>query len=117
TMSHGTLRRLRVAMAGLASDTAGWRDVAVLTRQVLLEAQAHGNSSGLEIPKHPLLPNGNQWEEMYCKTLPTPTELRVTAVPWHPDAPSGKALAAVREDLRQVHLGPDSAHRRDFEPC
>lgn len=117
TMTHGTLRRLRDAMAGLATGSAGWRDVAALTRQVLLEAQARGNTSGLEVPKHPLLPNGNQWEEMHCKTLPTARGLRVTAIPWHPDTSGGRALAAAEEDLRQVHLGPDSAHRRDFERC
>lgn len=114
---RGTLRRLRDTMAGLAVGTAGWRDVAALTRQVLLEAQARGNTAGLEVPVGAFLPSAPQWEQLCCMTLPTARGLRVTAIPWHPDVPDDKAARVAADDLRQVHLGPESTQRRHLESC
>lgn len=114
---RGTLRRLRDALAGLAGSEVGWRDVAALTRQILLEAQARGNTSGLEVPRGTRLPSREQWGEMHCQTLPSARGLRITAQPWHPAVANEKAAHASEEDLRQVHLGQDSPHRRHLEPC
>ncbi|MFF9644196.1 protein DpdF [Kitasatospora aureofaciens] len=117
TFGTGTLRRLGDALAGLATNEAGWRDVAALTRQVLLEAHARGNTSRLEVPVDPLLPSRDQWQEVHCQTLPSTRGLRVSATPWHPEVPSGKAEQAAYDDLRQVHLGLESPHRRRLEHC
>ncbi|MFJ4202325.1 protein DpdF [Streptomyces sviceus] len=114
--SRGTLRRLRDALAGLESGTSGWRDVAALLRQVLLEAQARGNNTGLVVPSHPLLPSHEQWSEIHCDVMPNERGLYITAKPWHPPVPESDAAAVARVDLRQVHLGRDAEHRRHLEP-
>ncbi|KAB8171195.1 DEAD/DEAH box helicase [Streptomyces sp. 3MP-14] len=112
--AHGTLRRLRDA---LASGTAGWRDLASLTRQILLEAQARRNTTGLTVPLDPRLPSREQWEAMKCRTgaLPGGERLRITATPWHPPVPDGLPRKAAEEDLRQILLGRDSDQRRKLE--
>ena len=43
--ADGSSRRLGDALRGIHSGAAGWRDVAALTRQVLLEARARNNDS------------------------------------------------------------------------
>ncbi|MFF4150142.1 protein DpdF [Streptomyces sp. NPDC001651] len=110
----GTLRRLRDA---LVSGSSGWRDIASLTRQILLEAQARENTSGFTVPLLPQLPTRDQWEEMLCHAglRDGGSNVWVTALPWHPPAPDGAARTAAEADLRQVHLGVDSPHRRKLE--
>ncbi|MET9218651.1 protein DpdF [Streptomyces sp. NPDC003300] len=118
TTATGTLRRLRDALADLAAhrtDAVGWRDIAALTRQVLLEAAVRGNQAGLEVPLDPALPNREQWDQMACRTLPTRGGLRVFALEWHPRALTSQALESAREDLKQIRLGQDSPHRRHLE--
>lgn len=112
--ARGTLRRLRDAME---SDSAGWRDIASLTRQILLEAQARENTTGLTIPLDPQLPTREQWEEMRCQTglIRGGSHLWVTATPWHPPVRDDVSRSAAEEDLRQVFLGPDSSQRRKLE--
>ena len=53
----GLQRRLTDAVRGLGTHRASKVDVAVLTRQVLLDAAARGNNAGLVIPLDPALPD------------------------------------------------------------
>ncbi|GGW33955.1 hypothetical protein GCM10010503_07550 [Streptomyces lucensis JCM 4490] len=118
TTATGTLRRLRDALADRAAhrtDAVGWRDIAALTRQVLLEAAVRGNHAGLKVPLDAALPSREQWEQMACRTLPTGGGLRVFALEWHPRALTPQAQQSAREDLKQIHLGEDSPHRRHLE--
>ncbi|MEU6578178.1 protein DpdF [Streptomyces sp. NPDC046805] len=119
SMATGTLRRLEDALAdraGHRADAVGWRDIAALTRQILLEAAVRGNNAGLEVPLDPALPSREQWEQMACRTLPTERGLRVFALPWHPRELTPEAQESAREDLKQIYLGVDSPHRRHLEP-
>ncbi|MFK0279845.1 protein DpdF [Streptomyces sp. NPDC090499] len=112
--AKGTLRRLRDA---LVSGSSGWRDIASLTRQILLEAQARENTSGFTVPLLPQLPTRDQWEEMRCQTALRDggSNVWVTALPWHPRVSDDASRTAAEEDLRQVYLGEDSPHRRKLE--
>ncbi|WP_346267899.1 protein DpdF [Streptomyces sp. SID4956] len=112
--ARGTLRRLRDA---LMSQSVGWRDIASLTRQILLEARARENTTGLTVPLDPRLPTREQWEKMRCQTglVGGGTHLWLTATPWHPPVRDDVARKAAEEDLRQVYLGEDSPHRRKLE--
>ncbi|MFF0109464.1 protein DpdF [Streptomyces hirsutus] len=115
----GTLRRLQDALADQAAQhtqAVAWRDIAALTRQVLLEAAVRGNHTGLDVPLDPALPSREQWEQMACRTLPTERGLRVFAQPWHPRALTPEAQDSAQKDLEQVYLGVDSPHRRHLEP-
>jgi superfamily II DNA helicase RecQ len=113
----GTLRRLKDALDGLAEQTASWRDVAALTRQILLEAQASGNTYGLSIPPGAPLPTREQWEQMHCHALPDSRRVLVTARPWHPGGEDQKADEAATYDLEQVHLGESLQPQLELEPC
>src|SRR4051812_43953864 len=74
----GTCRRLRDALIGLSGGPARWRDVAALTRQVLLEHQARtGVRDTLSVPQHPHLPDEPQWKSARCTVLPTVEGMRV----------------------------------------
>lgn len=112
--AKGTLRRLRDALTG---EPGGWRDLASLTRQILLEAQARENTSGFTIPLLPWLPTREQWEEMRCQTAIRDggTNVWVSALPWHPPVPDAVSRQAAQEDLRQIYLGEDSPHRRKLD--
>lgn len=112
--TKGTLRRLRDA---LASGSSGWRDIASLTRQILLEAQARENTSGFTVPLLSQLPTRDQWEEMLCHAglRDGGSNVWVTALPWHPPVSDDTSRTAAKEDLRQVYLGEDSPHRRKLE--
>lgn len=113
-----TARRLGDALSGLHAAAAGWRDVAALTRQVLLEANAHGNASPLIVPAEPPLPTVSQWKAARCTALPTAARtLRIWAEPWCPASPDGPTLAAAEADLTQVYLGQDSNQRRRLASC
>ncbi|WP_243744572.1 protein DpdF [Streptomyces hainanensis] len=118
-VATGTARRLEDALAGLASGAAGHRDIAALTRQVLLEAQARGNSGHLTVPVHELFPTREDWAEAWCGSVPGSREgtLRVWARPWSPGQPEGLAAQAAEADLRQVHLGTNSPQRRSLAAC
>ncbi|MFG2683734.1 protein DpdF [Streptomyces sp. NPDC048392] len=112
--ARGTLRRLRDA---LADESSGWRDIASLTRQILLEAQARENTTGFTVPLLPRLPTREQWEEIRCQTglRNGGSHLYVTALPWHPPVSGDASRRAAQEDLRQIHLGADSPHHRKLE--
>ncbi|MGW0902934.1 protein DpdF [Streptomyces sp. NPDC002853] len=112
--ARGTLRRLRDALTG---ESGGWRDLASLTRQILLEAQARENTSGFTVPLLPWLPTRQQWEDMHCQTAVRDggANLWVSALPWHPPVPDAVSRQAAQEDLRQIYLGEDSPHRRKLD--
>lgn len=114
---NGTLRRLRDALDGLAEQRSSWRDVAALTRQILLEAQAKGNDFGLSVPPGTPLPTREQWEDMHCHALPDGRRVLVTARPWHPGLEDQKADEAATYDLQQVHLGESLQAHLELEPC
>lgn len=117
--AKGTLRRLRDALVGLSNGSTGWRDVVSLTRQILLEARARGNTTGFEVPLDPQLPRRDQWEALHCQTGPRRggSHVYVTAEPWWPATPDATSRTAAEVDLQQVYLGQDAQHRRKFEPC
>ncbi|RGA04258.1 ATP-dependent DNA helicase RecQ [Microbispora triticiradicis] len=109
----GTVRRLADALAGVQTGSAGWRDVATLTRQVLLEARAQGNESPLTIPAHPALPTIEQWWMAACPARPTASGMiSVSVRPWHPPVSAGWATQAAEADLKEVHLSRNSQQSR-----
>lgn len=116
--ASGAARRLGDAMTGLRTAATGWRDIAALTRQVHLEAQARGNSSPLTVPAEPPFPTVSQWKAARCTALPAAAgTLRIWAEPWFPASPDGPTLAAAEADLTQVYLGQDSNQRRRLASC
>ena len=116
--ASGTARRLGDALSDLPAAAADWRDIAALTRQVLLEAQAHGNSSPLTVPAGPPFPTVSQWKAARCTALPAAAgTVRIWADPWCPGSPDGPTLAAAQADLTQVYLGQDSGQRRRLANC
>ena len=112
----GTVRRLADALQGLITGAAGWRDVAVLTRQVLLEASARENEFPLLVPVDVLLPTSAQWWESGCRAAPSGVQhFSVSAVPWHPSTPDDHSAKAAAADLREVYRGVDSRQCRSLE--
>ncbi|MFF2393944.1 protein DpdF [Nocardia sp. NPDC058114] len=111
----GLQRRLTDAVRGLGTHRASKVDVAVLARQVLLDAAARGNNAGLVIPLDPALPDLSEWSNVECTAVESSGGLRVWALPWTPEtARSSLASSAAAEDLVNVHLGSE-AHQR-FTP-
>src|SRR3982751_898163 len=95
----GSCARLRDALVGLTAGRAGWRDVAGLTRQVLLENDARqGGDWPLVVPADPALPNRQQWEEMGCEALSATGGFSVTARIWHPDSKSTVSNGAAKQE-------------------
>ncbi len=112
----GLERRLADAVRELGTQRASKVDVAVLTRQVLLESAARGNNAGMVVPLDPALPGVSDWLNAECTTVETPSGLRVWANPWTPEAAgSSSASAAAEEDLLNVHLGSEARQR--FTPA
>ncbi|MEV4364413.1 protein DpdF [Nonomuraea sp. NPDC049625] len=112
----GTIRRLIDALSDLPRGRSGWRDVASLTRQVLLESGALGNTSPLIVPTDPALPTREQWAEAGCFAHPVGEgQVSVSARPWHPKTPSGWAEEATAADLAEVYRGRQSRQRRQID--
>jgi superfamily II DNA/RNA helicase len=103
----GTCRRLRDALLGLSASTAGWLDVAVLVRQVLLEQDArHEKALALRVPDAMPFPSRSGWTAAGCETMPAADgKLSVGAAPWIPVVQSDDSETATAEDLRQVYQG------------
>lgn len=100
----GTCARLRDALVGLERGVAGWRDVASLTRQVLLENEArHGGRWPLTIPSHEVLPSRHQWEDVGCEALSAADGFSVTAQPWHPSTDNSSSDEAASIEVREVY--------------
>lgn len=106
-------RRLLDAMSGLALGLAGWRDVAALTRQVLLTARAtYGGNPALEVPVMHRWPTALQWDDVRCSTTSLASgNFLVRANDWEPPATTrddGVGTEAARAQVRAVY--------RDVEP-
>jgi len=100
----GTCRRLRDA---LQDDAAGWRDVAALVRQVLLEQQTRtGNPAYLRVPQRVGLPSEDQWLEAGCSCLGSDaSSVTVGSRFWLPCYDDGDPKAAVARELDDVYRG------------
>ncbi len=92
-------RRLLDALAGLTYQTAGWRDVASLTRQVLLTNKVtYGGDPSLAVPVGPDWPSPEQWEQVGCTSTPLADGRRSVQVRnWAP--PSSSQAAGHEESL------------------
>lgn len=112
TPTNPTVRRLRDALAGLAGGETGWRDIACLIRQILLEAQVRGNDSWLDVPVGAAMPSREQWEMASCQTLPGDSGIKVKAIMWCPPEATELSREAAAQDLRQIYLGANSAQGR-----
>lgn len=104
--ARGTCRRLRDALKGLACGDAGWRDVAALVRQALLEHQArHGASTPLMVPVDQRLPSTEQWRSVGCHAISAGDRLSVTATAWRPPHSSSESADQVAADMSTVYAG------------
>ncbi|GAA3284003.1 DEAD/DEAH box helicase [Dactylosporangium vinaceum] len=102
----GICGRLRDALVGLNGKTAGWRDVAALTRQVLLENEArHGGSWPLAVPDGRGLPSRRQWEQLGCEALSTADGFSVTARVWYPPTGAVASDDAAATEVQEVYAG------------
>jgi len=101
----GTCRRLRDALEGLETGTAGWRDVAALVRQVLLEQHARtGFETELRVPIRPGLPARAQWESAGSLIIGTgQNTLTLVAKPWLPPHVDGEDPAAVAAEMDDLY--------------
>lgn len=110
----GPARRLSDALHGLKNGTSARRDIAVLTRQVLLEAAARGNLSGLVVPRSDLLPAESDWSAVGCTIIPAGQKDRVLVHPWYPPSPSP---VAAERDMETLALGLDAKFPRPTYPA
>lgn len=102
--AEGTCRRLRDSLVAISGAKAGWRDIASLTRQVLLEhAARQGIQIPLRVPAAPPFPAVQQWRQVGCEARPDGSVLSVTAYPWHPPIGPGESDALADQDLAAVH--------------
>lgn len=114
--TEGTCRRLKDALVGLPKGKAGWRDVAAVVRQILLEEQARrGTPIPLHVPTGAGLPSRDQWGQMRCQTVPDGTGLLVTADLWHPPVGRSESPQVATRDLWQVYRG--TARARQTHPA
>lgn len=113
---RGTIARLTDALTAVKQGATGWRDIASLTRQVLLEAAVGGNTLPLTVPIDPSFPTLGQWREVGCQGhLTEPGVLTVSAQSWHPNVPAGWAEQAATADLKEIHRGLESDQRRHLD--
>ncbi|MFA4897324.1 MULTISPECIES: protein DpdF [Microbacterium] len=116
-------QRLLDALSGLAVGSAGWRDVAALTRQVLLIArETYGGSPALSVPITSPWPTTTQWEGLECQaTSLVDGRASIRALDWEPPAtPEGGdvGLDAARNEVRAVYRDkvPDEPNPIDADP-
>ncbi|OKI26124.1 protein DpdF [Streptomyces sp. CB03911] len=83
--SSGSVRRLADALAAAGSGGAGWRDIASLTRQILLRSRLLGNLMPLSVPLADGLPTQEQWETARCSWVLDGDRLRIHADDWAPE--------------------------------
>src|SRR5665213_20813 len=105
-------RRLLDAVADVDSGRAGWRDLAALTRQVLLiSGVTYGGNPNLAVPVALPWPTAEQWSEVDCSpTRLVDGRLSIRARDWEPPSPDSDGAGAdlAREQVRAVY--------RDVEP-
>ena len=101
----GTCRRLRDALRGVSSAGAGWRDIAALVRQILLEQQAHtGATMHLRVPLRAGLPTVAQWIESGCTRLGQDADsVTIAARQWLPPHDDGKDPLSVAMEVDDVY--------------
>lgn len=104
----GVLRRLVDALRDLDSRAAAPLDVAVLTRQVLLDAAVRGNRAGLEVPVERNLPTESDWAVAGCFVGRGPRGFHVAARPWHVPVTGEAAVQDAELDMINVHLGAEA---------
>lgn len=104
-----TVRRLADALASVGTGGAGWRDIAALTRQILVRARLLGNNSPLPVPLAEGLPTQDQWKTALCIGGIYGNRLRIHAEDW---APEDKASVAWQVAVDQVSW----AIRGDWAP-
>lgn len=111
----GTVRRLGDALAGLGSGDSGWRDVVTLTHQILLRAQALGNTNRLPVPLRAGLPTREQWREGGLDVVFDGERVLLRGVPWAPAQECAAAEKAALDQVRHAVLGTDSPMRRALD--
>ncbi|MFB7474209.1 protein DpdF [Kitasatospora sp. NPDC056184] len=85
--SSGTVHRLAQALASARHGRSGWRDIASLTRQILLRARLLGNVMPLPVPLADGLPTREQWRSVGCPGELGGGRLRIHAEEWAPVSP------------------------------
>ncbi|MFJ9544165.1 protein DpdF [Streptomyces sp. NPDC101225] len=113
--AQGTARRLGDALAGLGSGACGWRDVVTLTHQILLRAQALGNTNPLPVPLGAGLPTREQWLKGGLDVVFDGERVLLRGVPWAPAQESTAAEKAALDQVRHAVLGTDSEMRRALD--
>lgn len=112
--AEGTCRRLRDALVALSNAAAGWRDVASLVRQVLLEHEARqGVQVPLRLPATAAFPSHQQWRQVGCEAVADGPGFSVTARAWHPPIAPGESDAVAAEEMALVYQG----RRRSPRAC
>ncbi|MEU8132135.1 protein DpdF [Streptodolium elevatio] len=111
----GTVRRLGDALAGLRNGDSGWRDIVALTHQILLRAEALGNSARLPVPLRPGLPTFEQWRAGGCDALFDGERALLRGALWAPTEPSASARDAGLDQVRHAIMGTDSPMRRELD--
>jgi len=111
----GTVRRLGDALAGLGDGDSGWRDVVTLTHQILLRAQALGNTNPLPVPLREGLPTRQQWREGGLDVVFDGERVLLRGVPWAPEQEGVVAEKAALDQVRHAVLGTDSPMRRALD--
>jgi superfamily II DNA/RNA helicase len=102
-------------MAGLGNGESGWRDVVTLTHQILLRAQALGNSNALPVPLRAGLPTREQWREGGLDVVFDGERVLLHGVPWAPAQECTAAEKAALDQVRHAVLGADSPMRRALD--
>ena len=110
-------RRLLHALVGLSDQSAGWRDVASLIRQVLLTQRVtYGGQPSLSVPSGTAWPSSEQWEAVSCRTRPlTNGGHSVQALDWAPAATpedSDAAVALAHEQVMEAYRDAEPSHAK-----
>jgi ATP-dependent DNA helicase RecQ len=113
-------RRLIDAVVGLSDQTAGWRDVASLVRQVLLTQRVtYGGHPSLSVPPGPTWPSSEQWEAVRCTTAPLANGGRsVQALDWAPPATSegdDTGVDLARDQVLEAYRDADFPHAKTLD--
>ncbi|WP_181785235.1 protein DpdF [Streptomyces phytophilus] len=111
--ASGTVRRLADALASVGTGGAGWRDIASLTRQLLVRSRLLGNNSPLLVPLVEGLPSREQWETALCMGGMYREGLRIYAEDWAPENEAGLTWEAAVDQVSWAVRGewaPDARH-------
>lgn len=118
-LAAGTCLRLRNTLQGLRTGSAGWRDLAALVRQILLETEAvRGVQPPLVVPRSEGMPTSDQWSELSCVAVPSHDAFSVSASMWHPPIGPDEKPELACADLRQIYQKeqPGTREHRQADP-